>query len=97
MHRQQLTLFINKPDATAIEAIREKYNPRQYELIDSHVTLCREDEIPDLDRILENLARLDQKALTIHFNPVTRFDHGNGVLLPARETTLVATGSVKRS
>ena len=81
--RQQLTLFVNKQDASAIESIREQYNSKQCGLIDCHVTLCREDELTDIDKILDNLQYPQFPAITIQFGPVTRFDNGKGVLIPA--------------
>jgi len=81
--RRQLTLFVNKDDAATIEAIRSKYNPKQRELINCHVTLCREDEIENIDGVLHNLAKLNEKPLIIHFGRVTRFNDGKGVLIPA--------------
>lgn len=81
--RQQLTLFLNKKDAGAIEKIRKKFNPKQQQLIDSHVTLCREEEITNLDKILDNLQNLDTSKITIQFGQAIRFDHNKGVLLPA--------------
>lgn len=81
--RRQLTLFVDKSDASEIESIRKKFNPGQYQLIDSHVTLCREDEIENIAIILENLQQLDTPKITIQFGHVIRFDNGNGVLLPA--------------
>jgi hypothetical protein len=81
--RQQLTLFVEKRDSEAIEAIRKKFNPRQSELISCHVTLCRESEIKNIDKVLDNLNTIDQNAITILFGQVTRFDNGKGVLIPA--------------
>jgi len=81
--RRQLTLFVNKDDAATIEAIRSRYNPKQRKLIDSHVTLCREDEIENIDGVLHNLAKLNEKSLIIYFGRVTRFNDGKGVLIPA--------------
>ena len=81
--RQQLTLFVDKKDACEIESIRNKFNPRQQQLIDSHVTLCREDEIANIDKVLDNLQNLDSSIITIQFGQATRFDNNKGVLLPA--------------
>jgi len=81
--RRQLTLFVQRKDAKNIEDVRRKLNPRQSELIDSHVTLCREDEIADIDKVLHNLTHLHQKAVCIKFGQVARFDNGKGVLIPA--------------
>ena len=81
--KRQLTLFVQKNDAPHIEDVRSKFNPRQSELINSHVTLCREDEIEDIGKVLHNLTQLNQKTINIKFGQVTRFDNGKGVLIPA--------------
>lgn len=81
--RQQLTLFVDKKDASEIESIRKKFNPKQKQLIDGHVTLCREDEIANIDKVLDNLHNLDTSTITIQFGQAARFDNNKGVLLPA--------------
>jgi 2'-5' RNA ligase len=81
--RRQLTLFVNRSDAEEIETIRKKFNSRQSELIDCHVTLCREDEISDTKQVFDNLRNLDTKEITIQFGQAIRFDGGKGVLIPA--------------
>ena len=81
--RRQLTLFVQKNDVQHIEDVRSKFNPRQSELINSHVTLCREDEIEDIGKVLHNLTQLNQKTINIKFGQVTRFDNGKGVLIHA--------------
>ncbi|NCU02960.1 MAG: 2'-5' RNA ligase family protein [Chitinophagaceae bacterium] len=81
--RQQLTLFVNRNKAQEIERVRRQFNPMQQQLIDSHVTLCREDEIENIHSVLHNLQQLDMPKIAISFGPVTRFENGTGVLLPA--------------
>ncbi|MDX1943375.1 MAG: 2'-5' RNA ligase family protein [Saprospiraceae bacterium] len=81
--RRQLTLFVEQEDATTIEKVRQMFNPKQSELIKSHVTLCREDEIENLEAVIFNLSNLETTAIEIEFGKVTRFDNGKGVLLPA--------------
>jgi 2'-5' RNA ligase len=81
--RQQLTLFIHKKDASEIESIRKKFNPNQHQLIDSHVTLCREDEISNIDKVLDKLLSLETSAIAIQFGKATRFENNKAVLLPA--------------
>jgi hypothetical protein len=81
--RRQLTLFVHEKDAETIEQIRQKFNPLQFELIRSHVTLCREDEIHDIERVMANLSRLTKASIVIEFGKVARFDNGKGLLLPA--------------
>lgn len=81
--RHQLTLFVQQQDATAVEAIRSQYNPAQQQLIASHVTLCREDELMPLNVIVAHLQQLRIAPITIQFGVVKRFDGSKGVLLPA--------------
>lgn len=85
--RRQLTLFVAPDDAEAIEHIRKTYNPQQHERINSHVTLCREDEIEAIEQVLFNLSNLKRIALTLEFEQAIRFDAGKGVLLPAKNGT----------
>lgn len=49
--RRQLTLFVDKAYSGVLENIRKAFNPKQYDLIDCHVTLCREDEIESMDPV----------------------------------------------
>jgi hypothetical protein len=81
--RHQLTLFVQPQDATVIEAIRSQYNPVQQQLIASHVTLCREDELEPLEVIIAHLQQLRLAPITVQFGAVKRFDNGKGVMLPA--------------
>jgi 2'-5' RNA ligase len=80
--RQQLTLFIEKKDSEIIESVRQKYNPIQFSLIKSHIALCREDELLDLGRLVQNLENLNSTNLSINFGNVHRFSEGKGVLIP---------------
>lgn len=77
-------MFLNKDEATQIEEIRTKYNPLQRQLIDSHVTLCREDELVMIDRVLNNLEKLKHKKIVIEFGQPIRFENGKGVLISGR-------------
>jgi 2'-5' RNA ligase len=83
--RRQLTLFVEPTDAVIIEQIRQKFNPRQFEIIKAHVTLCREDEIENLEKVTSNLFLLIQKQqnIIIEFGKVARFDSEKGLFLPA--------------
>lgn len=51
MTRQQHTLFVDDKDKSAIERIRATFNPSQQQLIESHLTLCREDENQSTARV----------------------------------------------
>jgi 2'-5' RNA ligase len=81
MKRRQLTLFVSDNYAIEIERIRQKFDPLQYDSIKCHVTLCREDEILDFEKISLNLKNVNQKAFFINFGKVKRFSQDNGVLL----------------
>lgn len=81
--RRQLTLFVEQKDAEQIELIRQEFNPRQFEIIKAHVTLCREDEILNLEKVKSNLFFLKQTGLNIEFGKIERFDNGKGLFLPA--------------
>ncbi len=83
MLRRQLTLFVDESISDVIESVREKYNPEQYRLIKSHVTLCREDELSNLEMVLNNLTKINCGPVEIAFEKVCRFQDGRGVWLPA--------------
>ena len=51
-NRIQLTLFVDPKEAVTIERVRQEFNPGQFKLIKAHVTLCREDEIQDLEKVV---------------------------------------------
>jgi len=80
--RRQLTLFVEAAGAETIEQVRTKFNPVQSGLISCHVTLCREDELEDLQLIISNINNKKPSAITIHFAKPIRFAEGKGVLLP---------------
>lgn len=80
--RRQLTLFVEAADAATIEQVRTQFNPVQRSLINCHVTLCREDELEDLQQVIRNINTLKPSAITIHFGKPIRFAEGKGVLLP---------------
>jgi len=80
--RIQLTLFIPDQYAVAFEKVRKTYNPEQYKLIHAHVTLCREDELDQIDDVVLNLEQLQFECFAINLGAVERFSQGKGVLLP---------------
>lgn len=81
--RRQLTLFVDPEEAIPLEQIRQQFNPKQYEIIKAHVTLCREDEIENLERVTSNLFLLQKSELVIEFSKLSRFDNGKGLFLLA--------------
>ncbi len=81
MKRKQLTLFLNELDSKSIESIRRRFNPIQFELIKSHITLCREDEIENLSHIQRNLENLEMQKFEMQTNGLKRFSDEKGVLI----------------
>ncbi len=83
--RRQATLYLPLPDSTAIESLRSRFNPVQFELIRAHVTLCREDEVSDWDKFASRLSDLRTIEVTLSFGLPVRDD--NLVYLPATGST----------
>ncbi|MEL7221110.1 MAG: 2'-5' RNA ligase family protein [Bacteroidota bacterium] len=81
MKRKQLTLFLETSESESIERIRKKFNPKQFALIKSHITLCREDEIEDLSLVLNNLAQMEVEEFELSVNGLERFSEGKGVFI----------------
>lgn len=79
--RTQLTMFLDHHYSAEIESVRKKYDPVQYRIIRSHVTLCREDEIEDMAKIKLNLRLLNLGSIVIDFDQLIRFAHQKGVMM----------------
>lgn len=79
--RRQLSLYVPEPQRAAIDALRAALDPVQHALIPAHVTLCREDEIADIDAdaLAERLA--GAAPITLRFGAPERFA-GHGILMP---------------
>jgi len=83
--RKQLTLFLDEKESDTIEYIRQKFNPQQYKLIKSHITLCKEDEIEAIDVILDNLIYLNTVPFTLKTIKIKQFPAGKGVMIPIND------------
>ena len=84
--RRQLTLFVPAPWRVPLDALRQRLDPIQASLIAAHVTLCREDEIRDVE-LSSLFRRVDTWAhgpLRLAFGSPRRFS-GHGVLLPCEQ------------
>lgn len=81
--RRQLTLFVPRDAAGAIETVRARLDPVQHRLIPAHVTLCREDELAGHagDGWRDRLAAEPVAPITLTFGAAILFS-GHGVLLP---------------
>lgn len=82
-NRIQLTLLVHPDVSDAIEQVRKRFNPAQFELIAAHVTLCREDELEPMDRVLRNLEQMKHESIFVDFGPPVRFSDGKGVFISA--------------
>lgn len=83
--RRQATLYLPLADSTAIESLRARFNRVQFELIRAHVTLCREDEVSDWDKIASRLSDPGSIEVKLSFGEPVR--DGNLVYLPATGST----------
>ncbi len=81
--RIQLTLFVAQNESNEMEQVRREFNPEQHGLIKAHVTLCREDELEQIERIVLNLRNLDLGGIMVNLGRPVRFSDGKGVLIPA--------------
>ena len=81
--RTQLSLYVPKPVRALLDEVRQLLDPIQAKLIPAHVTLCREDEIINLDSALlrSRLLAMKAQAMTLEFGRPESF-HGHGVRLP---------------
>ncbi|MDW3650010.1 MAG: 2'-5' RNA ligase family protein [Bacteroidia bacterium] len=85
MKRKQLTLFLDEVEAQSIESIRQRFNPQQYKLIKSHITLCREDEIEKLEEVLKKLDSLRAESFELQTDGLRRFSEGKGLLIAIQD------------
>ncbi len=87
MHiRRQLSLFVPPPMGAQLDQCRAILDPVQANLIASHVTLCRDDELLEMTSIVERLHQVSRNAhqgvfpLSLSFGAARRGD-GHGIFL----------------
>jgi 2'-5' RNA ligase len=83
MIRRQATLFL--PTSSLVGRVRTEFNPQQAELISGHVTLCREDEVSDWDRLAAKFREHNGQSVTLDFGGPER--NGDFVFLPCIGST----------
>ena len=80
--RKQLTLFVSEFESKEIERIRKKFNIDQFKLIKAHITLCREDELMQFEKVMSNLKKLDFKSFFLNIGNPILFSNNDGIILP---------------
>jgi hypothetical protein len=78
--RRQLSMFVPAAQAAALEAVRAVVDPVQHRLIPVHVTLCREDDLPDLALIKKRLRDTPRQPIELVFGRPEVFS-GHGIIL----------------
>lgn len=81
--RRQATLFLRPPEW--VDKIRQELNPVQANLINPHVTLCREDEVSDWGEMARRLRELPTTPFKLDFGHPYRDQ--NLVYLPCSGST----------
>lgn len=66
--RRQLSLLVPEAERSVIEPIRQRLDPIQHSLIPAHVTLCRDNELPEPRDLTRRLRRLEHFAVTLGFD-----------------------------
>lgn len=80
--RHRLVLFLNPETAASIGPIRQTYDPMQANLVAAHTTLCGENELVNMERVLHNLSILYLPPVLIHFGPPECFADDFGLHIP---------------
>ena len=81
LQRRQVTLFLPEPESLPIEAIRQRFNPAQFALIAAHVTLIRDEDVPNWSRLRARAQRVASVDITLRFGAPIR--QKNLVYLPS--------------
>jgi 2'-5' RNA ligase len=81
--RRQLSLLLPEALRSRVEQIRQRLDPIQYALIPAHVTLCRDDELPDLQQLILRIERLEPFLITMNFGDPQELPDGCVLLRPS--------------
>ena len=84
--RRQLSLFVPEAQRILLEQIRKRLDPIQHALIPAHVTLCRDDELPDLQELILRLERLAPFLISMKFERPEELPDGCVLLRPSSGT-----------
>jgi len=79
--RRQLTLFLPESNSSDIEKCRAKFNIEQFKIIRAHITLCREHEIDQLEKVKHYLENLNFTSFYLELGKPIRFSGDKGVLI----------------
>lgn len=82
--RRQLSLYIPTIQSKVLEEVRKVVDPIQFNLIPAHVTLCRDNEINDLNRLKNKIDSLINLKLELTFDKPKYFN-GHGIIMDCIE------------
>jgi 2'-5' RNA ligase len=76
-------MYVPEPEASELEGVRRLLDPVQSSLTPAHVTLCREDELAEVntDSLASRLIDAKAKHVTLRFGR-PEIVHEHGILLP---------------
>lgn len=80
--RRQLSLLVPEAQRAVIEPIRRRLDPIQHALIPAHVTLCRDNELPDLRILAQRLENLTAFSFTMTFSAPAELPDGCVLMRP---------------
>ncbi len=79
--RRQLSLFVPEPERSPIDAVRRKFDPKQYSVIPVHVTLCRDEELDLWIPLVKKLSCIENIEIVFELGMPQRMVN-NGVMIP---------------
>lgn len=82
--RRQLSLYASGEDAAPIERVRQRVDPVQFALIPAHVTLCREEDLLDVNETQIDERIAGARRFALGFGTPEPFST-HGLLLPCIE------------
>lgn len=85
--RRQLSLFVPEPERSQLDAIRQKYDPKQHAIIPAHITLCRDEELKPWIALEKRLSALESVEITFVLGAPKLIEAGGVLVLMANSST----------
>lgn len=79
--RRQLSLFVPEPERSQIDAVRQKFDPKQHAIIPAHVTLYRDEELEPWLSLEKKLFCLESVEIVFELGIPQKIING-GVVIP---------------